>query len=314
MLSKLALLFVIALIPLILAQDYALFQADLSAAQTVPRARMSSNSGKAILRFNYGSRKLTWNLEHTVWDAVSGSINGPAEAGENGPVIVDIDEDDLDDATVTGSATLSSRQQDDLFRGLMYIVIGSRTYPNGDTRGQIIRSRATFRVGLDAKQQTPPVRSDAVGTGVMSYDHETRVLSYTITHNVLQPTAAHIHGPADPGESANVTNVFNNGNQNTMNGQFVLNDAQEQMLLEDRMYVNVHSTQFPDGEIRGQIKQSDVPDFDDGTSGWVIAAIVIAVIAGIALVAVLAVSAVKKAKQRRAAQSHQRLGEENVSA
>jgi hypothetical protein len=64
--------------------------------------------------------------------------------------------------------------------------------------------------------------------------------------------AAHIHGPALPGATAGVVFIFGGGSPKV--GTFgPLTAAQVTDLTNGLYYVNIHSTKFPNSEIRGQI-------------------------------------------------------------
>jgi hypothetical protein len=65
-------------------------------------------------------------------------------------------------------------------------------------------------------------------------------------------TAAHFHGPADPGKNAGVA-VPITPNTSPLEGSTTLTDAQAADLQAGRWYVNVHTAANPGGEIRGQL-------------------------------------------------------------
>ena len=64
-------------------------------------------------------------------------------------------------------------------------------------------------------------------------------------------TAAHIHGPAHVGVNAPV--LFNLGSGAVSNATFAVTPAQVAQLKAGLFYFNVHTQNFPNGEIRGQI-------------------------------------------------------------
>ena len=117
---------------------------------------------------------------------------------------------------------------------------------------------------IGASQEVPPTDSLAFGTGVFEYDDVTNVLSWTIlfTESLFDTAeeAAHIHGPGDVGEDANI--LFELGTGRLKEGTADLDavasctadpEACEGDLLAGLWYVNIHSSEHPDGEIRGQI-------------------------------------------------------------
>ena len=71
----------------------------------------------------------------------------------------------------------------------------------------------------------------------------------------MPANASHIHSPAAPGSNASVLiNLTNTaGTSGTLTVSATLTAGQEADLLAGLMYVNVHNTSFPGGEIRGQL-------------------------------------------------------------
>jgi len=103
-----------------------------------------------------------------------------------------------------------------------------------------------------------PTGSSAKGVGVFEFDTDTSMLSYEIlfTEVLLDgtETAAHIHGPAAAGDAADVLITLPLGDfkSGTVDISSIAG-ASASDLLSDLWYVNIHSTAFPEGEIRGQI-------------------------------------------------------------
>ncbi len=99
------------------------------------------------------------------------------------------------------------------------------------------------------------------GTGFASviFDDVTKDLSWNITWAGLlgSPFAMHFHGPALPNQDAGIqidTGVLNGGDLGPpVNGSAILSAAQEDDLLNGLWYLNVHTSVFSLGEIRGQV-------------------------------------------------------------
>lgn len=105
--------------------------------------------------------------------------------------------------------------------------------------------------------------SPATGSATMTLDDVTNLFSWEISWSALlgDLTVAHFHGPAGPGVNAGVEVDFLTiapGNPSV--GSTVISAEQATDLLAGLWYINVHSTEFPGGEIRGQVTlSSDVP-------------------------------------------------------
>jgi hypothetical protein len=125
-----------------------------------------------------------------------------------------------------------------------------------------------FLARIESAQEVPPNTSPAMGIGVFAIDTVTDVLSYRITFAGLTSAeiAAHIHGFAGVGINAGILTPLPPGTLKC--GTWNYTAAQEPGILAGNTYVNIHSTSFPGGEIRGQIAEMPVHGtfcFGDGT-------------------------------------------------
>lgn len=113
----------------------------------------------------------------------------------------------------------------------------------------------TYSASLSGPNEVPA--NDSAGTGMaeVSYDDATQTITWKITYSGLTGdlTAAHFHGPAPEGQNAPpmVPILVESGD---LDGSQRLNDEQMRALTDGTMYINLHTAQFPDGEIRGQVK------------------------------------------------------------
>ncbi len=110
---------------------------------------------------------------------------------------------------------------------------------------------------LEGAQQNPPVTTDGKGTADITYDTDTKTLSWTVEYSGLSGDAAagHFHGPAAKGENAGVAIPFENA-ASPIKGSAVLTDAQAADLLSGKYYVNIHTAANKGGEIRGQVEKA----------------------------------------------------------
>lgn len=126
-----------------------------------------------------------------------------------------------------------------------------------------------FSANLNQAQETPPTGSPATGTltGTLTTNPGQNVFNYTVNFsNLTTPvTMAHIHD-APPGVKGPIVHPPSNMNSilGLVSGSLTdtwsssdltnpLTDAFVQDLMSGKLYFNIHTTQFPDGEIRGQI-------------------------------------------------------------
>src|SRR5258706_9255426 len=105
--------------------------------------------------------------------------------------------------------------------------------------------------------EVPANASAGTGTITGTYDDATNTISYTISFSGLgsNTVAAHFHGPAFPGFNAPVTYAHAGFPTAVTSGSLpvttqVITDAEETDLLAGKWYSNIHTTNFPGGEIR----------------------------------------------------------------
>src|SRR5687768_3254012 len=115
-----------------------------------------------------------------------------------------------------------------------------------------------FKANLSGGEEVPPVETSATGTTDVTYDSDTKKLTWTLEYSGLSgdATAAHFHGPADPGENADpVVPIPDTASGST--GEADLTEEQAADLEAGRWYVNVHTAANPGGEIRGQVTKAE---------------------------------------------------------
>jgi hypothetical protein len=112
-----------------------------------------------------------------------------------------------------------------------------------------------WKADMTGGQEVPPNDSAAKGQFEANYDTESKKLTWTITYSGLTGpvTAAHIHGPAVPGKTAPALIPIANAQANPIKGEAILTPEQAETLKRG-VYVNLHTSKYPDGEIRGELK------------------------------------------------------------
>jgi CHRD domain len=112
-----------------------------------------------------------------------------------------------------------------------------------------------MKATLDGKSEVPPNASPAKGNADIDYDAASKKLSWKLTYSGLSgpATAAHFHGPAEPGKNAGVAVAIPNATSSPAEGSATLTDAQAADLAAGKYYVNIHTAANPGGEIRGQV-------------------------------------------------------------
>jgi hypothetical protein len=113
-----------------------------------------------------------------------------------------------------------------------------------------------FTATLNGSQETLPTNSTATGTAtlLLSPDETTARVSLNFSGLSSAQTAAHIHGPAAVAVPGAILFPLPNGQVNDF--AIALSPGQATDLKNGLWYVNVHTSNFINGEIRGQFSNS----------------------------------------------------------
>jgi hypothetical protein len=262
------------------------FNALLSGREEVP---LVMTDAVGVARFTYDG-----NLDILHYNIVVRDLISPTMAhihkgwpGQNGPVVHwlyhetganapggDWDEDN----PVAGGLLLSAEHTVDLLTGYYYVNAHTPTYPGGEIRGQVGGARP-FKARLSGTAEVPPVMTDASGRAVMALSADTTTMYYRLlVSNIISITAAHIHlapalqnGPVihwlyDPSGANAPGGSFDP--DNPVSGSLPFGTAHILDLVAGDYYVNVHTTSYPAGEIRGQLGPYAAPrQYEAGLSG-----------------------------------------------
>ncbi len=137
---------------------------------------------------------------------------------------------------------------------------------------------ASYVFSLSGLEESPPNASPATGSGTIDVTGNLFTIDFSFSGLLANPTGAHIHCCAPPGVNAGVVinffpfpattsgsfmQVYDLDVAATYNASFVVASggtvpmAKARLLAElenGNTYVNVHTTDFPGGEIRGQVR------------------------------------------------------------
>ncbi len=143
----------------------------------------------------------------------------------------------------------------------LYVNVHTAAYPGGEIRGQVL-TRGTCIAQMRGANEVPPNPGTALGFGWFRLDGNQDSLQYAVAWSSLVAplTAAHIHrGVA--GVAGPVVHGLQNLTPNNAAGVWGPITAQNVIQLEaESLYVNVHSTTYPGGEIRGQLVCPCIPE------------------------------------------------------
>ena len=114
---------------------------------------------------------------------------------------------------------------------------------------------------VNGAQEVPPNTSPSQGVAFLTLNTKSKELCYSISFSALSGTEllAHFHGPVQPGQNGGVLFDITGGNGPSPVGNSKwgcvgpLDRSQSRDLLRGLWYINVHSSTYPAGEIRGQV-------------------------------------------------------------
>jgi len=129
----------------------------------------------------------------------------------------------------------------------------------------LAQAQSTFQAFLSGANEVGPNASPGTGFGtvILSADQTQITVNESFTGLTAPATASHIHGPALPGVNASVLFPFS-GVPAATSGSipelvFSITPTQVGYLESGLLYMNVHTANFPGGEIRGQLVQVPEP-------------------------------------------------------
>ncbi len=124
-----------------------------------------------------------------------------------------------------------------------------------DTSGPPI----SFYADMSADEQSAVTESPGLGRADLVLERSTLELSWKITYSdaTSPATEVHIHGPQTPGgEAGIIIDLAPEGMTNPVEGAAILTEGTMIYLVQDRLYINLHTTKYPAGELRGHIRKA----------------------------------------------------------
>lgn len=131
----------------------------------------------------------------------------------------------------------------------------------------------TFEAYLTGAQEVPAAASTGSGYGRVFVNTNTMTYTFTVVFNGMTSaqTLSHIHAPAAIGATAPVIINFGTvgGTSGTISGSGSITAGQLAQIRSHQGYINVHSVNFPNGELRGQLGITRPSDYDgDGRTDF----------------------------------------------
>lgn len=165
-----------------------------------------------------------------------------------------------------------------LFSAILVLTITLSVLITVSIADQAYAKKYPYRAPLSGQNEVPPVETSATGEGEFTVPANGTIKYKVNVTGISNATGAHIH-MAKAGENGDVIadllrtptskdkdtaygmifrgNLTDSSLKGTMEGKTI--DDLAAAMDSGETYVNVHTTEHPDGEIRGQISNTDKP-------------------------------------------------------
>jgi hypothetical protein len=253
-----------------------LFEFTLSGNQEVPVVNTQA-SGKCIGILRKDQTTFTITCDHNVKNPIRAHIH-ESPPGINESII--ISSIYSAESPIEQTFRFTPEEVALLLAGNLYVNVHSMKFPMGEIRGQIttpansrssgsspIQAESTasptenftpgpgdklFEFTLNGNQEVPVVNTQASGKciGILRKDQTT--FTITCDHSIEDPTVANIYeSPPGVDRSVIISPIYSA--ESPIEQTFRFTPEEVAILLAGNLFVNIHSMEFPNGEIRGQI-------------------------------------------------------------
>jgi len=251
------------------------FRANLSGNNEVPSIKTRAH-GSTVFELIGDSLFVSGSFQNLssdfAFDVAGGAHLHMGLAGSNGGISIPLNATVSDDnrsgtfQVENNGFELTQEQKQALNERKFYVNIHSVNFLPGELRGQVVpQTTATFIANLGGSSQNGPVRSSGVGALVLELDGDSLKASGSFSNlssnfNADVAGGAHLH-TAPAGRNGGIAIPINtetsddlrSGTYSIADNSFELTAEQKTVLLDRQMYVNIHSTDYIPGEIRGQV-------------------------------------------------------------
>lgn len=236
------------------------FDVTMSGNEEVPAVE-SDGSGSALLTVDLVSGAIEGELNIEGIDVGAAHIH-EAFAGNNGPVLIGLEQDATDPATyrVPASTTLDDDGINALLAAGLYVNAHTAENPGGELRGQILPDGFVLSfTELSGGNEPQPVDSIGSGRAAVTIDQASgATVVEARVENLAEANAAHLHDAYAGSNGPVLVELLQDSTEPArwFAADAELNAAGLDAFAAGRTYVNVHTPANPGGEIRGQV----IPD------------------------------------------------------
>jgi hypothetical protein len=222
----------------------------MSGSEEIP-ANNSTGQGTGYVVLDSLGRRISYDL--TVEGLSDTLKSGHFHAASSGAVLKPIS---FVDSTFHGTWTgFADSALTALLHGGLYLNVHTKKYPGGELRGTVTPvGPVTFTATITGEQEIPAVASNARGTfwGVIDAGMKSMTYRFTYARLTGSRTGAHFHA-SGTGNGSVVQAISFSGN--TAAGIWSnMADSVVRHAFRGELYVNIHSSSSPGGEIRGVLQ------------------------------------------------------------
>lgn len=245
-------------------ENEVMLTADLDSIFAVPEVDTQSDgvgNGSFVVNKETGAIRGTVEVSDLAAGVTEAHIHA-GEVGLTGDIVLDLEQTEgATEWRVPEGSLLTDPQVSEVLAGDFYVDVHTLANPDGEIRGQLLLAKhEVVAVELDSGNVVPPIISAAEGRGFALIDHDAQAVDVNaLVTGLNDASAAHVH-QGYAGLNGDI--LFDL--ENTASGVWQTLDAQTlessdyQSLLAGRLYINVHSASFFNGELRGQIAPEDI--------------------------------------------------------
>lgn len=230
-----------------------LFTMDES--QEVPPTESFSN-GCAMMELSSDGTEFSVYIEHDVGNAINGHIHKAPPGMDGSPIFTFTNPL----SPVNETWDLDTIDIKNLYLDSFYVNIHSMAQPGGEIRGQIVRESVYWVALMDGAQADAGngTGSTHKGFGVLQLSADLKQLDIHIEHDIPTDSVinAHVHLGA-AGVSGPPVFPFTTFSSPIID-TWELTPTDLDNLLAGDLYINLHTSNFTGGEIRGQVLKQEI--------------------------------------------------------
>ena len=253
--------------------------AVMTGDQEVP-ARATPGFGNATVTFDATRQNITVTISvANLGSPINNFHIHEAPIGTSGPVVVDLIGlgGTFSNGFLTGTFPINASVAQRMLQnpGNFYVNVHTVQFPGGAVRGNLAYVSGgpiTYTAELRPTNEVPPAASsNAYGAAFVTFDPINATLAWEVnTSGIANPTLSHIHrggvgvnGPVIINFATSAAQIPNGRTSGTQSIASLSQTDQTNLANSSSgFYVNVHSSAFPGGEVRGQLGgafEYDVP-------------------------------------------------------